>query len=329
VNDVRNARYDVLQDDGGFVTSFRRKVGSYGYRWAGGVDQQGSVYEQDIKAGPIDRTPGLKQARADLFLLRLDTASRQVDTLPLPRRHQRFLPVSARQQRRTVHKPAALEFDARGYVWVARTKTYRIYQTELRGDTMLVGERAYEPLPVTAADRASAIKGIESFMDRPAGRTTLDYSAIPDVKPALGAMDVDDQGRLWVRPVTDAEGTSFDIYDTVRMSHRHGPRAVPHLAAPTGFGGREHARVRRVGLLERGLRRDRPHHPLRQARALAPLTLRGAPTPARARAPAAPGGAIPAGRRIRATQRSRSRCVARQARRNRCPRRARGRARTR
>ncbi len=214
VNDVGNARYDVFQSDGGFVTSFRRKAGSFGYRWVGGVDHEGAVYEQDTKPGPIDRTPGLKQERFDLFLVRLDTASGRVDTLPLPSDSGRFYRLPRGTRSVPFSSAQLLDFDARGYVWVARTGSYRIHQTRVVGDTVRVIERAYSPLLVTAAERKQAIDGIERFMEDRGGRAKLDYSAIPDVKPGLAAMDVDDQGRLWVRPVTDTDGTSFDIFDT-------------------------------------------------------------------------------------------------------------------
>ncbi|HET7039144.1 MAG TPA: hypothetical protein VFH97_04610, partial [Gemmatimonadales bacterium] len=230
VNDVGNSRFDLFLEDGTFAGSFRRRIGSYGYSWWGGVDRNGLAYDQDyFSEGPIDRTPGVKRQAAVPRLLRFDPTGR-VDSLPLPSEEAVFY----RFPSGTTGVPFAGEhfavFDPRGYVWVGTTSAYRIHQTRFSGDTVRIIERPHRPIAVSAQERARAIEGLERLKQR-LGPADLDYSAIPAFKPAIEALDPDDGGRLWVRPVDPGAVTVFDVFDsagTLLATARAGFRVRPH-----------------------------------------------------------------------------------------------------
>jgi len=214
VNDPIAARYSVYDADGTFLTSYRRRIPGYGFLWFGGVDSTERIYDWTFTVGPYSREPGLHESHVESFALRIDPASGSIDSVPLPFQGQR----GYRARRGTSSIPFQGQFlwtiDAGGHVWVAFTDAYRICQFGTGTDTLLLVEREYEPLPVTAAERAGAIASLQHWMDRSGGRVDLDYSVIPSVHPAIEYFDLDDAGNLWVRPVTTAETASFDIFDT-------------------------------------------------------------------------------------------------------------------
>jgi len=137
-----------------------------------------------------------------------------VDTLLVPQFRPEFyelsfdggsmsflVPYTARQQYR---------LDRGGRLVVGVSEDYRFYEVSMTGDTLRAIEREYEPVPVTSADRDAMIAEYEL----PQG-AKVDWSRIPDQKPAFDKIDVDDQGNLWIR-VPKGYGdptTSFDIFD--------------------------------------------------------------------------------------------------------------------
>ncbi|MFQ5703820.1 MAG: hypothetical protein ACE5HT_07345, partial [Gemmatimonadales bacterium] len=50
-------------------------------------------------------------------------------------------------------------------------------------------------------------------MERTNRYAKLDGSEIPDIHPFTENIDLDDEGRLWVRRVTHSERTVFDVFD--------------------------------------------------------------------------------------------------------------------
>jgi sugar lactone lactonase YvrE len=62
-------------------------------------------------------------------------------------------------------------------------------------------------VPVTQAERDSAIAEIEKQ-----GPTGLDFSRIPTMKPAIDRINVDDEGRLWVRHTASDGAANFAVF---------------------------------------------------------------------------------------------------------------------
>ena len=97
--------------------------------------------------------------------------------------------------------------------WFADLGEYRIYHRTLEGDTVRVISREYSHLPVTEADIDAAIENLDWFT-RQGGK--IDRSRFPSTKPALNTFYADDEGYMWVSPVTDEEDTGriWDVFDT-------------------------------------------------------------------------------------------------------------------
>ncbi|HXF95250.1 MAG TPA: 6-bladed beta-propeller [Gemmatimonadales bacterium] len=207
VVDQGNVRYTLLDSAARVLgTRTRPLSGWFTWRWQGGLDSTGLVYEWYRKPDPTGGD----------VLLRYDTAFKAADTFPLPAYEGEVFKIeeSGRRIWASVPFTPALSwiFDPRGYVWFGITAPYRIYQRRLEGDTVRVIERAYEPLPVTSEDRDSVIARLDWFTKQ-GGK--VDASRIPRVKPAFDSFFLDDRGYLWVDPVTpkEDEGRVFDVFD--------------------------------------------------------------------------------------------------------------------
>ncbi len=207
VVDQGNVRYTVVDTAGRVVAARRRPVlGWFTWRWDGGLDSAGRVYEWY-------RVPGKMEGGA---LLRYDTTFTTADTFPLPAYQEEVFKLEDKSRRVWGAVPytpiLSWIFDPRGYVWFGISVPYRIYQRRLDGDTVRIIERAYKPLPVTAADRDSAIVRFEWFTKQ-GGQ--IDASRIPKVKPAFDRFFLDDAGDLWVEPVTARpdDDRVFDVFD--------------------------------------------------------------------------------------------------------------------
>ncbi len=206
VVDQRNVRYSVFDTAGRLVAEHPRPLsGFFAWSWDGGMDTAGTLYEMYAIVGPSRST----------VLLALDSSLKVMDTLPLPsydgeayKIERPGMFVSA-----TVPFTPSLiwTFDPRGYIWLGRTSPYRICQTRLRGDTVRIIERAYEPVPVASEEKDSAVAGMKWFTDQ-GGK--VDPSRIPDVKPAFDGFFLDDRGHIWVEPVVNGEQPrGLDVFD--------------------------------------------------------------------------------------------------------------------
>jgi streptogramin lyase len=204
VADPGNARYSVFTPAGDLVETIPHFWQSFSLLWPGVIDDEGRVCEIVLAAGEWPHS-----VRA---IERLDPKTGAADSFPLPPdrpavyelpRGKPYVPFTGRQ---------LTALDPRGSVWVARSDVYRIVQRTIPGDTLLVIERAIDPVPVTPTQRAAAIAEIEQLMVR-MGRARLDYSRIPGEHPILERLLVDDAGRLWVRHATADSTAAFDIFD--------------------------------------------------------------------------------------------------------------------
>jgi hypothetical protein len=120
--------------------------------------------------------------------------------------------------------------DPRGYYWEkeANVNDFRLTQTTFDGDTVLVFESRRRPPPVSAAERDSAIMMLTEGRED----VRVDVSQVPDEKPIVRDIFLDDDGKIWVRVGAPEAGTTYDVFD---RNGRYRGTAVTTLAIPTGW----------------------------------------------------------------------------------------------
>lgn len=207
VYDARADRVTAFDSSGQVVATEPLPIYSFGYLWDGIVDTAGRIIDRIRLPGPE------REAR----LRRTDLATGSADTLALHSCGAPAVPAYA-FPRGFASVPFAggpvSIVDPRGYTWCADTREYTVLQRRIgSADTVRVIRGTASPVPVTAAERDSAVAAIGEFM-KDVGEADVDWSLIPDHKPILEALDVDAAGRLWVRVATPEHGTRFDVFDS-------------------------------------------------------------------------------------------------------------------
>lgn len=207
--DQQNARFSLFDTAGVFLASHRRPGGYSVFPWPGGMDSRGTLY--DVASVPRE------DGRPSFTLVRMDAAMQPADTFRLPEYQAATFEVRHANGNRMI---AGVPFSPRlvwrrdpgGDVWVGTSDRYSIARVSFGGDTLRVVERDYEPVPVTAAEKDTAVKQLKWFTEQ-GGR--VDASRIPGEKPAYGGVYPDEAGYLWVFPSAPeaAEGTMIDVFD--------------------------------------------------------------------------------------------------------------------
>jgi hypothetical protein len=102
-----------------------------------------------------------------------------------------------------------------GSIYATDGEAYSIARLTPTGDTLLVIRRDVTPSVVSAAERDSALAEIRKLYREAAGTEPRDLPPIPDRKPAIAALHVDEKGHLWVlRPSDDdVAAMEWDIFD--------------------------------------------------------------------------------------------------------------------
>lgn len=209
VEDTRNARYSVFDTAGAYVTSFPRKSNWFGYAWSGRFDDDGFLYLEQHQFAP--------EGRVDR-LARLDTTMTVLDTFPLP---EFDAPAYELVQNGRVRMAANIPYSPRlswtvapdGTVWFGISDQYRLYQRNLDGDTLRIVEREFDPIPVTAEERDTALE-LDFYQRMRDQGADVDPDRIPEHHPAWNGFAVGPEGYVWVVPeVVDSLSTPIDVFD--------------------------------------------------------------------------------------------------------------------
>ena len=228
VPDHSNDRMSIYDPAGGFETSYPFPVLRYGFIWEGVMLDDGRIVKPSITLAPerrdLLRVYSPEMELVDSILEPLPEGPPVDRTNPpssfyweapggLPRGYM-GVPFYPRGQR---------VFDPSGDIWMSTPgdAAYRITRTTLRGDTTLVIETRRAPVPVPDAVRDSAIDAIRAaLLERAPGAAEQDWSKVPRVMPAVEAMFVAEDGRLWVRTASRDSLIHYDIYE--RNGHHAG-----------------------------------------------------------------------------------------------------------
>ena len=209
VMDWGNGRYSGFDPNTGALVKEARRLASFAVvPWPGRFDRSNAAL--DVGLGP-DGAP---------VILGLDSAFVPRDTLPLPQLDDAFQVTFRRGDVPVMRMPVpfapmpAWAAHPDGGIVVGVGYAYRLHRIGFRGDTLLTIEVDRAPVPVTAAERDSAIGDFREMAGRMAGATPDREPRVPSTKPAHGMLFVDDRSHIWVRR-TQAVGepAAWDVFD--------------------------------------------------------------------------------------------------------------------
>lgn len=99
-----------------------------------------------------------------------------------------------------------------GDFWVSQGGgEYRLQRQTVEGDTLLIVERTYEPVPIPPAMRDSAIAVLDD--DERGFPDDFDAARVPTVFPPFDRTEVARDGTLWLRRHVEGGAYSFDVFD--------------------------------------------------------------------------------------------------------------------
>lgn len=214
VNDHRNARYTVFTAEGEFAKQVLATPWGWGYRWDGAFDQQGRLMETVSV-----RTPGAQSSSR--VVRRYDVAKARFDSLPIPA----CFTTGAYQDWSVQWKagtssgvfsvpfaPLALaHFTPTGAWLCAMGDEYRVRLLRLEGGaTISEIKSSSAPIAIPQAVRDSVLALLYK-PPSPIPPGTLDESRVPKNFPRIEEVDVDDEGRIWVRRRV-VGGLAFDVW---------------------------------------------------------------------------------------------------------------------
>ena len=208
------------------VHRFTMPVLSYAYIWRGTFDHRGRFWMGTSHSDEERTFPpetGLVTGKSRGYYKSYDIATEAVDSVYTGENTYRsfIAETGGGYSYRGIPFEASTPtvVDPSGGFWEANTAEYRITRTSEDGDTLLVIEAALPVSPVTAEDRSAYV---DAAIERdPDDRRAAEEVAalMPDTKPILSGLFVDDEGRLWVRRVVDNEGPAF--YDLFSREGDH------------------------------------------------------------------------------------------------------------
>lgn len=208
--------------DGDEVTRFPMPVRSYGYMWNGTVDRAGRVWKPAShfhEPPQIPPDPGFSEIAYRSYLKWYDHRTEAADSVyvgdVVGRGHVEENSRGGWSHRGIPFEPEIFTVvDRDGGFWHVQNATYRIARLGEAGDTTLVIESDVVPQSVTGADRTAYI---EQQLDYDAdSRAAVEEiaAAMPETKPVIEGLVVDDRGWLWVNRVVPTEETPlYDIFD--------------------------------------------------------------------------------------------------------------------
>jgi hypothetical protein len=208
--------------DGEELRRFPMHVLSYGYIWSGTVDNRGRVWKQRTHTEREPTYPpeeGLTEGSFREYFVSFDPDTEVTDSVALG--EGRFRTMVSRNDRGGYtyqgipYEPRPITaVDPTGGIWRTESRSYQVVRLDERGDTVLVVESSTSPPPVTESDRTSFVE--ETVQRSPDARQVAEEIAdlMPDAKPIISGLTVDDVGQLWVQR-TGPEGASpqFDLFD--------------------------------------------------------------------------------------------------------------------
>jgi hypothetical protein len=215
VNDPQLRRFSVYDPGGEFVRQHTVPGWGYGYRWVGGVDTAGRLYEEFYLRN--DTVPYVRRFSRDFS--QTDTLRRPACVPELER--STYVWMVKDKGREIAHgvmgvpyAPDRVQYvDARGHVWCARSDRDDIAEFDLASrDSVRVVHGRRTAAPISTAQHDSAVASVKAFAKQ-MNDPDPDLSRIGAELPVIRNLTTDDQGRLWVLAGTADTVSIYDLYD--------------------------------------------------------------------------------------------------------------------
>jgi len=210
VVDPQNNRVSRFDTAGTYLEGKHIPGGFIIQPWPGGFDAAGFQY------GPI-ALPSDEIFK--LGLVRYDSAFNALDTIVAPDdpiERERFELRQGEDSFWITSIPYTGGFEwhlsPQGTIWGMVKDDYHLFELSRDGDTLRTVTRDFSALPVTDADMDAARERLDMFIKN-GGK--VDWSKIPDTKPATKDFFLDDEGNIWVEPevAQEEDGRVFDVFD--------------------------------------------------------------------------------------------------------------------
>lgn len=206
IPDSRNARYSIHQRNGTFVRSVPREVvGGTPYPWPGMVDRNGKIIDWFVSR---ESAPGaLGPSRLLYHPILKDLRSTQTDTFP-PIVLDLDLADGGRVPQ-PYSNSLVFSVGADETIWFGMSRTYRLFQRTLQGDTIRVFSLDVTPKRLTALEEDTmAATWIPGY--------PLTADDVPDTKPVLLQIAVGPDGSVAVFPCIEGydDGAVVDLFSS-------------------------------------------------------------------------------------------------------------------
>ncbi len=207
-----------VDPDGDEVSRFQKPVLSYSYIWTAVFDRQGRYWRSTSHSDEERRYPppaGLSSTNRRRYYKSYDLASGAIDSVFLSEssvRSYRYQDSNGLWQLLPIRFQSGemIRVNPAGGFWRANSASYRIARTGEAGDTLVVIDAGMPALPVTDEDRSGFVERMVEVRGAEIRRELEEVAALmPDVKPILGGMFVDDEGVLWVERVKPPDAPAF------------------------------------------------------------------------------------------------------------------------
>lgn len=219
VNDPSQGRYTLVDFNGRFLRHTLAASSGYGDVWQGAVDSLGRIVDYPVRTpiGGVDARTGYARTEARVRIIhpdgRADTVGGVTCGAPAPTHVYRttrgfitsyIVPFTA--------NPQAV-VTARGTVWCAPMSTYELLQASLGQPLRTVVSLEVPLVSVPPALRDSLERRYRASANKTG--TLIDDGGyrIPTTYPVLQQIDVDDDGRVWVRRNSDTTPAPIDVFD--------------------------------------------------------------------------------------------------------------------
>lgn len=211
--DPRQQRLSVFDSLGELRETIAREWRTYGVPWVGRFDEAGRLLDVAVAYPGLDpRRAATRSFEALTRAVRHDALARPVDSLP-PLMVERT--AFAGNYRVPFEGGLVSAFEADGTSWSSHGPSYRLLRVSATGDTLLGVVLDAPPVPVSSAERDSAIASYRLPAEAPA----LDPDLVPEHKPAV--VRLVDLGDGWVAAFPEMGGDTGRYVDVFSPDGSH------------------------------------------------------------------------------------------------------------